>query len=345
MSVSPASVSSDTARTRVLVCGLNWLGDAVMSMPGLEALKREQPDVRITMLVKRKLAGLWALHADVEQVEVLPEQPLAMLGAARALGKRRFERAYVLPHSFRAALVPFVARVPNRIGPPGHCRDWMLSQVERPAGAGHQAREYFTVFSVPVPEGGFARPRLKLGPDLLERARTLAGCADGGAGRRPLVVLMPGAARGPAKRWPPECFAQVGRVLRDRQQCRLLVLGAPNETALCAEVVARIGREARNLAGRTSLPELAAVLSLCTLSVTNDSGGMHLAAAIGSRIVAVFGMTDPDKTGPLWGQPRILRGQQSGRRDVPRDSVAARQSLRTITPDDVLDAALAMLRE
>jgi heptosyltransferase-2 len=325
---------------RILVCGTNWLGDSVMSMPAVQALRRAHPGSHLAMLVKRKLVPLWEIHPAVDSVIEVGEGLTGTLRTASALAAARFDRAYVFPNSFRAALLPFLARIPVRIGMRGHQRRFLLTQVSPDVPDKHQAWEYVGILGLNGRIADLEVPRLALTDGLLEKGSGLLGSLAAA----PRVGLIPGAAYGPAKRWPAEYFADVGRRLRDRFGAVVLILGAASEQAICSEVERGVGDCAVNLAGRTSLPELAALLTRCRVVVTNDSGGMHLSAASGSPVVAVFGITDPAKTGPLGPHCRVvnLPGVNS-RRDIDRDSDEARRCLRSITPDRVMAEILSLL--
>ena len=155
---------------------------------------------------------------------------------------------------------------------------------------------------------------------------------------------MPGAAYGPAKRWPAERFATAARLLKDRLQCNIVVIGSVEEHSLCAIVARGVGPGSLNLAGGTTLPELAAVLEQCRLALTNDSGGMHLATAMGVPVVAVFGITDPERTGPLGSAARVMQASAHRSRDIRRDSPEARASLLRITPEQVAATAMELMK-
>lgn len=332
MTGSPASVSVD-GPGRVLVCGVNWIGDTVMSLPALQAYREASPDVHLALLVKPALIDVWAMSAVPDQVLPLERGPAGLIRTVQRLRAERFERAYVLPHSFRSALLPFLARIPERHGMPGHGRDFMLTRVTPPkAGPGrdHQAYEYLDLLA----PGSDTLDDPVLHPDrqAKEQARALLG-----TNTEDWIGFLPGAARGPSKRWPAAHFVELGRTLHAEQGLRIAVMGGPDEGPLCEEIAAGVGGGAINLAGRTSLPVWAAVLAACAAVVSNDSGGMHLAAAAGTPVVALFGITDPAKTGPL-GPVCII--QHAGRRcrDVPRDSREARLSLASITPQEVYEA-------
>ncbi len=336
----PASPASASARTEaVLVVGVNWLGDSVMSLPALQAFRRARPATRLVMLVKPPLAPLCSLHPAIDEVWTFSPGAGGVFHAAQRAAGAGFSAAFILPHSFRSALPPFLARIPERIGLPGHARDWMLTRVVRPPsgpGREHQAHEYRALFG--VADAPDEPPALAL-PPALGRA---AGERLAGLGA-PRVALLPGAARGPSKRWPCEHFIALGQGLLRERPCGIVVLGSEQERALCERVAAGIGAGAVSLAGRTTLPELAALLAQCALAVGNDSGGLHLAAAVGVPVLTIFGITDPRKTGPLGPRVRVLQGNAPRSRDIARHSEEAVQALRRITPEQALAAARELI--
>jgi heptosyltransferase-2 len=160
---------------------------------------------------------------------------------------------------------------------------------------------------------------------------------------RPLIGVMPGAARGPAKRWSAERFAEAARRLRAELGGSVVVMGGAGDAEACAAVVAGVGDGVLNLAGVTTLGEWAALLAECRLVLCNDSGGMHLAAALGVPVVAVFGITDPIRTGPLGTRCRVVQHSMQHDRAVPRESAAARAALAAVTVDEVVAAAQELL--
>jgi len=329
---------------RVLICGLNWLGDAVMSMPAVQLYKRRNPDTDVAMLVKAPVADLWSLSRAVDRVLVYDGRTRGTFAAARRVREGHVTKAFVFPNSFRSALIPFLAGVPERIGARGRQRACLLTQtVDAPRGGTvHQSGEYIRILQL-EPPGEVEAPVLELPGSLVAETRKHLATGPQAASR---VALIPGAARGPAKRWPPGFFVEVGKALAAQGGHRLLVLGAPSERALCAQVAAGIGPAALDLAGRTSIPQLAAVLSDCRAAVTNDSGGMHLAAAAGTRVVAIYGLTDPATTGPLGAGHRIVaRPGVNGSRDIGRESEASRACLESISPGAVLTAVQGILHE
>ena len=328
---------------RILICGVNWIGDSVMSMPALHAFRKANPSAHLTMLAKPGLVPLWKLDAVFDGILPLREGLAGTLKTVAAVRRLHFHKAYILPHSFRSAVIPWLAGIPVRIGMPGHFRDFMLSEVvwpmERP-GRAHQAYEYLDLLMPSAAEAAIEPLHLELPADALAAARNrIAGLAS------PRVALIPGAARGPSKQWPREHFIKLGRMLSEQKKCGILVLGISREAALCEEVARSIGPSALNLAGHTGLAEWIATLKACDLVVANDSGGMHLAAAVGTPVVALYGITDPSKTGPLGRICRVLQNSDLRARDIPRDSPEARTALAAIHPDQACAAAIECLAE
>jgi heptosyltransferase-2 len=273
------------------------------------------------------------MHGALDRLIVLEPGHAGTLRTARRLRGENFDAAFILPNSFRSALIPWLARIPRRVGFPGHARGWMLTEkIPRPSASMHQSEE---VAAVLVPDGSrpLPPPRLSIPDDV----RTWAGEALQEI-MAPRVALLPGAARGPAKEWPREAFIALGRKLVSRHDCRVVVCGSPAERQGCEAVADAIGSAAVSFAGRTGLCEWAAVLQQCAAVVANDSGGMHLAAAVGTPVVALYGVTNPGQTGPLGERCRILQHSETRRRDVARDSRHAREALEAIRPDEVMEA-------
>ncbi len=319
----------------VLIVGTNWLGDSIMAMPAVQGYRRTHPGRRLAMLAKPKCSGIWSLHPDIDDVITCPETPAGTLRAVLDVRRRRFEDAFVLPHSIRSALVPFLAHIPRRTGLPGHHRDWMLTDIVEPDPDScnrHQCYEYMRLFG--LRDFPAEPPKLAIPVETAGRLRAMLGDAGKNA-----AALIPGAAYGPSKRWPAERFAEVGRLLNGKYKCGILIVGSDAERELCANVAAGAGSAAINLCGRTTIPELAAVLAGCSVAVTNDSGGMHLAAAVGTPVVAIFGITDPVRTGPLGKLVCVLQDSAIRSRDLRRNSCAAEESLRRITAARVFEAA------
>jgi len=332
-----------TTAPRILICGVNWLGDAVMSLPALQALRDHHSGAHLALLTKPGLAALWSMFTTIDQVISLPSAGQSIKPTISELEKQEFEVSYILPHSFRSALPPFLARIPKRIGLPGHFpRDFLLTDVRRPAfgpGREHQVYEYLDLFFPGENRRTFVPPRLAPPPAALDAMRAKLAALP-----RPWIAMLPGAARGTSKQWPAERYAETAAALVARTGGSIVVLGTAGERAVCQQVAAAAAPNGLNLAGATTLPELAAALALSAAVLCNDSGGMHLAAAVGAPLVAIYGITNPAQTGPLGRLVRILQRSTRRTRDVPRQSREAAQALGAIEPAEALQAVLDLLR-
>jgi heptosyltransferase II len=318
----------------ILMVSSNWIGDAVMSMPAVQLFRRENPDAQITMLAKPGPAALWQMHPAIDHCQTLTQTGAAI----RQLRQMHFDRAFLFPNSFRSAFLPFTAGIPHRIGARGHWRRWMLTDIIR-LGSGHQQFENMNILGV---QGEPPAPQIIV-PD--ESRRTLEDKLTLSAGSgKPLITLLPGAARGPSKRWPPEQFIALTKKLLADDDVSIVLSGGAEDAAACTEMASAMGPETINLAGNTTIPEWAALLQQSRCVVANDSGGMHLATAVGTPVAAIFGITDPKKTGPL-GESRVLQQSVVQSRNVARRSKEAVRALAAVTPEQVFDAIKKLLRK
>lgn len=301
-----------------------------MSMPALQMFRAEYPDATITILTKPKLLSLWKMHPAIDFFQCL-EKTSRLFPMIGKLRHEHFDRAYILPNSFRSALVPFLAGVPKRIGFSGQWRRWMLTDlIARPEG--HQQFEAMNILGV---QGEPPAPQLRVPEEsfqtLEEKLQNFPNLGNG------LITLLPGAARGPSKRWPAEHFVMLAKRLHTELGVQIVLSGGPDDAAVCGEIAALAGNGAVSLAGQTTIPEWAALLKRSDCVVSNDSGGMHLATAVGTKVVAIFGMTDPAKTGPL-GNAVVLQKSEFRSRRIARDSAEAVRALASVSPDEVFTA-------
>ncbi len=328
---------------RILVRGVNWLGDAVMTTPALQRLREAKPGARITLLTPAKLEEIWRQHPALDAVETF-EAGESVWRVGRRLRAGNFDLGLALPNSPRSALELRLAGIPERVGYAGPWRNWLLtrtvgprpgavlmhkrspSEINRFIREGTQATN-----ATPPAEAHHIYQYLHLAAALGAKADPLPPCLAvsdaavaqfaarfGLAGDPPespvWIGLNAGAEYGPAKRWPEERFIEAAIQIQRRRKCRWLVFGLKSEHDAAARIAAAISRAVAgensvpvNLAGRTSLGELAAGLKWCRALLTNDSGPMHVAAALGTPVVALFGSTSPELTGP--GLPGDARHQ------------------------------------
>ncbi len=331
-----------SAQQHILICGVNWLGDACMTMPAVQLFHERNPEVRITMLSRPFLEPLWAMHPAIDATTPIVPTVAGMREAIAQVRRSAPQAAYLFPNSWRSALIPFLAHVPRRIGQHGHHRGILLTETTPPssrANDGHQQWEYVDILQLHDVDA-LPPPRLTIPETITQSISEKLPTAPGSL----WIGIIPGAARGPSKQWPATHFAEAARQIAKQHPCRYAILGTAAEAPLCEGIAAELGDAAISLAGKTSIPELIAALDLCDVVLCNDSGGMHLAAAAGTAVVAIYGITDPGKTGPLGSRHTLICAEGvTASRAVPRDSPEARDALQSITPARVSQAALNIL--
>ena len=328
---------------RILIRGTNWLGDAVMTTPALLRLREKFPDAHIALLTPEKLAELWLSHPAInDTIAFSPDEGVFSVG--KKLRAERFDTALVLPNSPRSALEVFLAGIPNRIGYSRPWRNWFLKKAVAPradavkmhkrtvseiralvatdtqsvprkspfSSSAHQSREYLHLAGVlganpePLPAALFVTPQEA---DAARRAFGLSAVSG------PIFGISPGAEYGPAKRWPIERYIAAAKDIQKKTRCAWIVFGGRNETDLAGQIQSALGGSAIfNVAGKTSLRDLMSLMKLCRVFLTNDTGPMHVAAALGVPVVAIFGSTSPELTAPLAANESLLKILRS---DVP----------------------------
>ncbi len=320
---------------RILVRGVNWLGDAVMTTPALIRLREKFRDAHIALLAPEKLCELWTLHPAVD--EVIPfAADEGLFSTAKKLRAGKFDLALVLPNSPRSALEPWLASIPQRTGYARPWRNLFLTEAVAPrvdavkmhkrsateigelirspkpqpvppVGA-HQIHEYLHLVGALGASSEPMPPCLIVSPGEEEAAIRKFGLLEPVKDARPVFGLNPGAEYGPAKRWPVEKFIAAAKEIQQRTNCVWLLFGGRGDQQLTAQIASAI-HDSRftihDLAGKTSLRELMSLLKLCGVLLTNDTGPMHVAAALGTPVVVPFGSTSPELTGPgLPGDPQ-----------------------------------------
>lgn len=294
--------------SETLVVSPSWIGDAVLAHPLLVRLKARDPAGAIDVLAP---AWAQAVYGRMPEVRRTLDFPFGhgelRLGERRrfAASLPRYGRAVVLPGSLKSALVPWFAGIPVRTGWRGEWRYGLLNDLRRlDEAALPLIVERFAALAQPAGEAlerPLPEPRLAV-----DAARRDAAVAKFGlAGTGPVLALAPGAEYGPAKRWPARHFAEVARVHAARG-FRVWLFGSAKDAPVTAEVARLAGVPAADLAGRTGLDEAIDLLSLASRVVTNDSGLMHVAAALDRPMAAVFGSSSPGYTPPLSARARVV---------------------------------------
>ena len=291
---------------KILVVAPSWIGDTILAQPLLALLKRNDPAARIDVLAPDWSAPLFSRMAEVDTVIVNPfAHGEFNFGARRALGRRLanadFSKAYVLPNSWKSALVPFFAGIPRRIGYQGESRYLLLNERHRLDVAAHpQLVQRYAALAGPLPA---TLPQAHLS-STIEQQQTVRRALNLPLDAAP-VIFCPGAEYGPAKRWPAQHFAALARLVASPQNPVWLV-GSAKDAAVGDEICAAAEGTALNLCGRSSLEQAVDLLASASCVVSNDSGLMHVAAALGRPLVALYGSSSPTYTPPLSPRAKIV---------------------------------------
>jgi heptosyltransferase-2 len=334
------------------VRGVNWVGDTILTYPTVQNLKALFPRSHVTILVANDLVDLWKTFPYVD--EIIPFQTKKGfksvwedLNLCQVLRERKFDVAVVLPRSFRSALHVWLARIPMRFGYRDEGRSLFLTHgIARTKGVLHVHRIHYylkllnalgTIDTRPLPRVFLREEDRKWADGMLENL----GLLDG----RPLIAMNPGATYGLAKCWYPDRFGELGKRLVRNWKSSILLFGKEGERTISREILGHFQGSGIDLTGKTNLLQLAALLERCRVLVTNDTGTMHVAAAVGTPVVALFGSTDPTTTGP-WGE-----GHTVVKKDVPCSPCLKRvcptdhRCMDLITVDDVEEVIDRKLQE
>jgi len=334
---------------RILIRSSNWLGDAVMSVPAVHAIKNGRPDVRITIAAPLKIAAMWKLvpEADV----IFPPTGNSLLAAVRSLRRQSsFDAAILFPNSLRVALESWLSGITRRIGYRGHSRNWLLNQmIPEPPRRGpleHQSARYLRI----ARECGAVTEQSlgKKAPDA-QRSTLNAQLADSNQlstiGDQLLKLgLSPGAEYGPAKRWLPERFAEAAATVAAQSPVQWILFGTKNDAVVGEQIATALGDSCINRIGQTTLDQLIDELRQCHLLLTNDTGTMHLAALLGVSTVAIFGSTEPRLTSPLGDRHIVLRHHVECSPCFLRKCPIDFRCMKAVSVQEVVDAVMSILQ-
>ncbi|WP_306533208.1 lipopolysaccharide heptosyltransferase II [Geobacter sp.] len=329
--------------SNILVRSTNWIGDAVMTTPALRAIHESFPGARVTVLANPLVAPLFAVHGAVDDVIVYDRRGVhaglrGKLRLAKEVRARRFELAILLQNAVDAALIAWLARIPRRMGYRTDGRGLLLTHgvpVDEQTRQLHHVEYYLAML------GRFditTRDRsLNLFTTPGEDAAMAEFLAEHGIGKGDVLLgINPGASYGAAKRWYPERFAAVADELSRRWGARVVVTGGPGEAAIAADIAAAMSSPCLVMAGKTSVRELMSLIKRCDFFVTNDSGPMHIAAAFGIPLVAVFGSTDHTTTSPWSDRAVIVRRDTDCAPCLLRECPTDHRCMTAVTVEEVV---------
>ncbi len=339
---------------RILIKGTNWVGDTIISFPAVSVLRRHFSKARISVLTNARLAELWKANPSIDEVIPydMPTGPGRILGElkiARLIRQKEIDLAVIFPRSFSSALMVFLGGVPHRIGYKAEGRGLLLT--ERIACTAELLSKHRMYYYLHLIERLGNYPSSLLLPSLslngTQKRWAEAFLSRNRLKGRSMIGLNPGATYGEAKCWPPERFVELGRRLIKDSRASILIFGSsrPQEKTLNAAIARGIGEGCLNLSGETSLLQLAALLRHCRLLVTNDTGTMHVAAAVGTRVVAIFGPTDTRTTSPLGEGHVVIRREVSCSPCLKRVCPEDHRCMDLISVTNVLEAAQEALKK
>jgi heptosyltransferase-2 len=328
----PGISARDLKPFRILIRSSNWLGDAVMSVPAVRAIKSGRPDVHVTIAAPDKIAPMWKLIPEVDAIIPLPKGSL--LSFVRLLRQEvPFDVAILFPNSLRVALESWLSGIPRRVGYRGHTRSWLVNQIVReprkPGPPEHHSLRFLRI----AHESGAETSNIEVPkPNQTSNIK-----------HQTLIGLCPGAEYGPAKRWLPARFAEAAAKITAQSSAQWILFGTKNDVAVGEQIAAAIGDHCVNRIGQTTLDQLIDELRRCRLLLTNDTGTMHLAALLGVPVVAIFGSTEPRLTGPLGDGHTILRHHVECSPCFLRECPIDFRCMKAVSADEVAGAVLTML--
>jgi heptosyltransferase-2 len=341
---------------RLLVVSPNWLGDAVMALPAIGDLRRRFPRARLIVAARRSIASLFHLSPFVDDVVVMQSSGRlwswrsrrADIAALRSLGA---DTAVLLPNSFASAWIVRRAGIAERWGYAADLRRPLLSRaVERPMIRVHQAEYYRRLVRGLGIENGSVDPELLVPDHAVERAREILRTA-GLDEQRDFVVMAPGAAYGGAKRWPADHYAEVATRLVREHRLPCVLVGSAADRGTTRWVRSLVPEDVRaeivDLADATTLETLAGVFALASACVTNDSGAMHVAGAVGVPLAALFGPTRERETAPLSRRGRrveVLINHVWCRPCMLRECPLDHRCMRGLSPERVIGTVVDLLK-
>jgi heptosyltransferase-2 len=320
--------------SNILVRATNWVGDAVMSLPALRAIRERFSTARISVLAKPWVADLYGRESFIDEIILYSGQSPWRTG--HQLRSRRFDCAILLQNAFEAAWIAWLARIPTRIGYKRDGRQLLLTRavnVPKPGQIPRHERFYYLellrragiIDALPESE------EIRLGSGAIPSAKRVIG-------------VSPGAAYGTAKRWLPERFAEAAGALATARGASIALFGTRGERELCGEVAQLLnGHHVTNYAGQTTLAQFIDLASGCELFLTNDSGSMHIASALGVPTVAIFGATDDSTTGPTGSNARVVRHPVDCSPCLLRECPIDHRCMTGVSAERVVQEALLLL--
>jgi len=335
---------------KILIRSVNWVGDAVMTTPAINVIREHFPEAEITILANKLVAQLFIHYPGIDNIISFDSQEkhkgvTGRLRLAAELRKHRFDLAVIFPNSFDSALVPWLAGIPNRIGLCSDGRTPLLNgryHTVKGANGEHEVDYYLNLLE----HFGITGTRTPLHLLITDEEEKKVSALLASQGIQPedfVLGINPGASYGSAKRWYPERFAGVASRLTSEWSAKVIIFGGPGETEIATDIEKGLKDTAINLAGKTSMRELMALIKRCNFFITNDSGPMHIAAAFNVPLVAIFGSTDHTGTSPYSKNAVVVRNKVECAPCKLRECPTDHRCMKSVTEEDVTNAAKTLL--
>jgi heptosyltransferase-2 len=339
---------------RVVVRGTNWVGDSVMTVPALRALRRVLPDANITLVIRPGAKGIFSEADFIDDVLVYNRKnAFSVIPQVREWKRRQFDLAVLFQNAFEAALIPFLAGVPVRLGYATESRQALLTHpLALPDWRSSRHEVFYYLYLVTALEQMLfgsssiceAEPdaSIQISEHRRDEARSLLR-SHGIGEENSIVAICPGSINSRAKRWPAEAYAALADRLIESQR-QVLLIGSQEEVEVSKDVMSRMRQRPVVLTGKTSLDEITAVLATVDLIVTNDTGPAHIGAALGRPTIVIFGPTNPLTTRPFSPEAEILRHPPECAPCMLRDCPIDHRCMTAITVDEVFERSHALLK-
>src|SRR5678815_2382403 len=348
MNVQAESIKS------VVVRGTNWVGDSVMTVPALRALRSVLPDAHITLVIRPGTKGIFSEADFIDDVLVYDRKGvLSVFGQMREWKRREFELAVLFQNAFEAALIPFLAGVPLRLGYATESRQALLTHpLPLPDWRSSKHEVFYYLYLVTALEQMLfgrsdvceSEPNASIQISESRKAEAAELLRAYGVNEaEPVVAICPGSINSRAKRWPAERFAALADQLIESRR-KVLLIGSKDEIDVSDEVVRHMRNQPVVLTGQTSLDQIITVLDRADLIVTNDTGPAHIGAALGRPTIVIFGPTNPLTTRPFAPEAEVLRHPPDCAPCMLRDCPIDHRCMTAITVDEVFEHALAILK-
>ena len=328
-----------------MIRSTNWIGDAVMTTPALAAVRAYFPAAEIVIAANTLVAELFSPHPDCNRVIIYDKSSLhcgirELMHFCAALRREQFDLAILFQNAMEAALISRLAGIPRRLGYATDGRRLLLnyqvpiSDTERRL---HHTDYYLNLLS----SRGIKTSKAAL--KLFTSEHELLWAQKNLAPHGSWAAINPGASYGSAKRWIPQRFAAVADLLHEKSGQNIVLIGGPGENDIGHDIEAMMTSQPLNLIGKTTVREMMAILKQCNVLITNDSGPMHVAAALGTPLVAIFGPTDHTTTSPVSSNARLIHKTVACAPCLLRQCPKDHQCMKAVTAEEVFQAAAELL--